>query len=116
MDGRKRLEEYLRGQLLEKDREELVDIILDPSGRLEKIEAKLGLESDDSHRPPSSDPPAKQKTRAQRRQEVRAHRKSGRKKGGQPGHEGKNRKFVPVEQVDALVPVSRPSAATARGR
>ena len=54
--------------------------------------------SRNSSRPPSSDPP--QAPGKQGRREP-----SGRRPGGQPGHEGHTRALVPVEKVDAVVPV-----------
>jgi transposase len=40
--------------------------------------------------------------------------RSGRKRGGQPGHEPSHRQLLPVEQVDAVVPV-KPAACGACG-
>ena len=39
------------------------------------------------------------------RTEASRRRSSGRSPGGQPGHEGHGRSWVPVEQVDELIPV-----------
>ena len=53
--------------------------------RVEELERRLGLNSGNSGKPPSSDglkkPKSKRRTRSLRR-------KSGRKPGGQPGHKG----------------------------
>ena len=54
--------------------------------------------SRNSSRPPSSDPPQASGKRS--RQEP-----SGRRPGGQPGHEGHTRALVPVEEVAVIVPV-----------
>jgi transposase len=51
-----------------------------------------------SSRPPSSDPPQASGKRS--RQEP-----SGRRPGGQPGHEGHTRALVPVDEVDVVVPL-----------
>jgi transposase len=51
-----------------------------------------------SSRPPSSDPPQELGKRPRREP-------TGRRPGGQPGHEGHNRAMVPVEEVDVVVPV-----------
>lgn len=56
--------------------------------------AKLAANSRNSSKPPSSDGPATP---------PRKRRKSNRKRGGQPGHEGRTRAMVPVEQVDEVV-------------
>jgi transposase len=65
--------------------------------RVRELEARLGQNSTNSSRPPSSDPPqapARPKTPP-----------SGRKRGGQPGHRGASRGLLPVEQVDEVVVV-----------
>src|SRR3712207_3239908 len=60
--------------------------------RIRELEARLGQDSANSSRPPSSDPP-----QAPRKRSVLP---SGRKRGGQPGHRGAFRALLPVEQVD----------------
>jgi transposase len=52
-----------------------------------------------SSRPPSSDPP--QATTKRPRRDP-----SGRRSGGQPGHEGQARALVPVEEVDVVISVT----------
>jgi transposase len=54
---------------------------------------KLGRNSRNSHLPPSSDPPGSHAGKG---------KKSGRKRGGQPGHGGVTRKLVPLEEVDEV--------------
>src|SRR3954453_21268881 len=65
--------------------------------RVRELEARLGQHSANASRPPSSDPP-----QAPARPKAPP---SGRKRGGQPGHRGACRGLLPVEQVDAIVPV-----------
>lgn len=66
--------------------------------RIEELERKVGRDSQNSSMPPSSDPP---KSRAERRRLAReAYKKSMRKSGGQPGHQGKRRELVAPERVD----------------
>jgi transposase len=63
--------------------------------RVRELEIRLGQNSSNSSRPPSSDPlhvPAK-----------RYSAPSQRKRGGQPGHRGAYRALLPVEQVDDVV-------------
>ncbi len=57
---------------------------------------KLGQNSSNSHKPPSSDPPGHRKQR-------RAKDKQKRKRGGQKGHKGSRRNLLPPDQVDKFV-------------
>jgi transposase len=70
---------------------------------LEQHVAKLleerGQNSSNSGKPPSSDSP---RNRAERR--ARNKDKSGRKRGGQPGHQGSQRALLPTDEVDDVVP------------
>lgn len=76
--------------------------------RLKKLELevaelreRLGQNSQNSSKPPSSDPASV--SRPNRRQP------SGRKRGGQPGHQGHARKLLPPEEVDQVIEL-RPTA------
>ena len=63
--------------------------------RVQALEARLGQNSTNSSRPPSSDPP-----------ETHARPPApptGRQRGGQPGHPPHQRTLVPPEQVDQVV-------------
>src|SRR3954471_3744800 len=63
--------------------------------RVQALEARLGQNSTNSSRPPSSDPP-----------ETPARPPApptGRRRGGQPGHPPHQRAMLPPEQVDQLV-------------
>jgi len=67
-------------------------------GRVERLEEEireLRRDSDNSSLPPSADP--------RRRKREGKRKRSDRKPGGQPGHPGSGRGFLPVEQVDAVV-------------
>ena len=65
--------------------------------RVRDLEARLGQDSSNSSRPPSSDPPwARGKWRP-------PAGPSGRRPGGQPGHVGHFRALAPPERVDAVV-------------
>src|SRR5262245_32377053 len=59
---------------------------------------RLQKDSHNSSRPPSSDPPHAMRPQPRRRA-------SGRKRGGQPGHQGQSRALVPIEEVACVVPV-----------
>jgi transposase len=58
------------------------------------LQEQLNQTSQNSSRPPSSDPP-----QPGRRRRPRSHRR----RGGQPGHPGHTRPLIPVEEVDAVV-------------
>src|SRR5882724_4476506 len=64
---------------------------------VEELTQRLRRNSHNSSQPPSADPPQAR---------IRSRRApSGRRPGGQPGHEGQTRALVPVEAVDVLIPV-----------
>ena len=65
---------------------------------LQQVTERLPQDSCTSSRPPASDPPQATGTRPRRAP-------SGRRPGGQPGHEGQARAWRPVEAVDGVIPV-----------
>ena len=65
---------------------------------VQHVTERLQQDSRTSSRPPSSDPPQATAKRPCREP-------SGRRPGGQPGHEGHTRGVVPVEAVDVVCPV-----------
>ena len=65
---------------------------------VQHVTERVQQDSRTSSRPPSSDPP---QALAKRPRRV----PSGRRPGGQPGHEGHTRALVPVEAVDLVRPV-----------
>jgi transposase len=72
--------------------------IVDLEQQVAKLLEEKGQNSRNSGKPPSSDAPS---TRANRHAKTKD--KSGRKRGGQPGHRGSQRALVPPEAVDAVV-------------
>jgi transposase len=66
------------------------------------LQEQLNQSSRNSSRPPSSDPPQRQRLRRARGKRCR---------GGQPGHPGHARTFIPVEDVDEGV-VLQPTQCT----
>jgi transposase len=84
--------------------------------RVAELEAQLGQNSTNSHKPPSSDPPGTRPSK----------QKTGRQRGAQPGHKPHRRELVPPEQVTRRTRVNpkvckccgsarlRPSTAEAR--
>lgn len=71
--------------------EEAHALILKLLDRIEALERRLGMNSHNSSRPPSSDPPEMPR--------FPKKKPSGRKPGGQPGHDGHQRVLFPAEQV-----------------
>jgi transposase len=65
---------------------------------VQQLREQVQRTSRTSSRPPSSDPPQALGKRPRREP-------TGRRPGGQPGHEGQARALVPVEEVDVVVPV-----------
>jgi transposase len=91
--------------ILDGDRETAVSLLLrvgelvETNQRLEarvaELERRLSRSSRNSSLPPSQDPPSAPKRPGGKR--------SGRGRGGQPGHEGRHRRLLPPEQVDEFV-------------
>ena len=87
MDAERRIAE-LEAELVARDAR-----IAELTKQVAALMDRLGRNSGNSDKPPSSDPPS---TRAQRR----AKEKLERKRGAQPGHTGSKRELLPAEQVD----------------
>jgi transposase len=86
-----------QSQQIEKQSQQIEEL----SARVANLEEQLAQTSQNSHRPPSQDPP---KARAER---PRGREKSGKKRGGQKGHKGSQRDLLPRDQVDhveAVIP------------
>jgi transposase len=91
--------------ILDGDRETAVGLLLrlgelvEANQRLEarvaELERRLNRSSHNSSLPPSQDPPSAPPRPDRKR--------SGRGRGGQPGHEGRHRRLLPPEQVDEVV-------------
>lgn len=77
---------------LERENAALRARIAELEARVQKLEALLARYSGNSSRPPSSDPPGSPPPALPKR--------TGRRRGGQPGHEKHSRPLVPPERVD----------------
>jgi transposase len=69
---------------------------------MQALQAQLNQTSRNSSRPPSSDPPHRERP---------AHPRSTRRRGGQPGHPGSTRTLISAEEVDEVV-VIKPEQCT----
>jgi transposase len=63
--------------------------------RLTELEALVRRSSQNSHQPPSADPPGVKRPEK---------KPSGRRRGGQPGHRGSARELLPADAMNAVVP------------
>jgi transposase len=79
----------------------------DLKAEVAELRERLGQNSSNSSKPPSSDPPSYKPSPP--------HSPKSRKRGGQPGHQGSTRKLLPAEEVDHLVEL-RPAACDGCGR
>ena len=89
-----------RPQTLE-EAQVLIDVLWDTLGQMQarilELEERLRLTSHNSSKPPSSDGPGMERRYPERQ-------RSGRRRGGQPGHAGVKRALVPLEEVDQVYP------------
>lgn len=79
---------------LKLDNAELLARVAELEAKVAALLEKVNRNSSNSSKSPSSDGPAQAPKRKRS--------KSGRKRGGQPGHKGHQRKLVPIEQVQHL--------------
>jgi transposase len=79
----------------------------DLKAEVAELHERLGQNSSNSSRPPSSDPPS---YKPSPRREPK-----GRKRGGQPGHQGSARRLLPAAEVDHLVDL-KPTSCAGCGR
>ncbi|MBN4059259.1 IS66 family transposase [Endomicrobium sp. AH-315-J14] len=110
MDGAHEHLEELQGVLAERDAKltereaEIAQLAAEVKRLTELVAAlqeRLGQDSNNSSKPPSSDTPASRNKRKQARGEL----KKKRKRGGQKGHKGHRRELLPESEVDEIVHV-----------
>jgi transposase len=89
------------------DLREQVTQVDDLKAEITELRERLGQNSSNSSKPPSSDPPS-YKPKPPREPK-------GRKRGGQPGHQGGARRLLPAAEVDHLIEL-KPAACTGCGR
>jgi transposase len=73
----------------------LTERVAEQEERIAQLERRLGRNSRNSSSPPSQDPPGTSSRRGKD--------SSGRKPGGQPGHEGRGRPLLPAWAVDDVI-------------
>jgi len=98
-------------QLYDQGREAVVQYLVQITTRLQALEARLAQNSQNSSKPPSSDPTDKKpKTTSQRR-------RTGRKPGGQPGHPGTTlQKVEKPDYIEHYHPTCCPDCGTDLGQ
>ncbi len=84
-----------QNERLEAQVEKLTARVARQDERIASLERQLGRSSRNSSQPPSADPPSAPPRRGKD--------PSGRKQGGQPGHEGKGRPLLPAWAVDEVI-------------
>lgn len=67
--------------------------------RIKALEAKLGTNSTNSHRPASTDPPSKPNKAQKKRAKRKSRKAKARKQGAQPGHKHHKRTLVPTADL-----------------
>ena len=82
---------------------EQVAQIEDLKAQLDELSERLGQNSNNSSKPPSTDPPHQRNTTA--------NESNGRKPGGQAGHRGQSRKLKAVTEVDRVIDIRPASCA-----
>jgi transposase len=90
--------ERARSQRLELQIGELLGQVAALTQKVTELTERLGQNSRNSHRPPSSDPPG-----TTGNSDSGQRRKSGRPRGGQRGHRGSRRELVAADKVDDVV-------------
>jgi transposase len=86
---------------------EQVTVVDDLKAEVAELRERIGQNSSNSSKPPSSDPPS---YKPGPKREPR-----GRKRGDRPGHQGTARRLLPAEEVDHLVEL-KPASCPACGR
>ena len=109
VDPRDALIAELREQVAERDARiaQLLAKVEALTARVEELEARLGQNSRNSSRPPSSDTPGSARQRK---------KSTGRSAGGQPGHKKHERALLPPERVQRFVEVRPEECRGCQGR
>lgn len=84
---------------LRRELAEVRGLLAEARATIAELKERLGHDSSNSDKPPSTDGPGS------RRRRNKKHRGSGRKPGGQVGHEAHGRQLLPEEKVDEVKPV-----------
>lgn len=95
-------------EMLRRDNATLRERIRQLEEQIAHLEEKLKINSSNSSKPPSSDRQKKKKLKP-------LGNPAKRNRGGQPGHEGKNRSLLPVTEVDQEIPCPPPDRCVCGG-
>ena len=87
---------------LENTVDELVDTVNKLEKRIDKLESQLNRNSQNSSKPPSSDPPFKKRKKDQEKKSKQKKKK--RKRGGQKGHRGHRQKLLKPGKTSLIEP------------
>lgn len=87
---------------------ELRALVAQQAKRIAELEEKVRKDSSNSSKPPSSDGPSKKRKYPEKK-------RTGRKRGGQPGHKKHERTMLPVEQARSVTEV-KPSSCERCGK
>jgi transposase len=83
----------------------LIEEVKDLKEEVAKLQEQLGVNSNNSSKPPSSDGPGQKIVKGKPKER-------GQKRGGQKGHKGHRRELLPIEQVDEMVEHKPETCAT----
>ncbi len=85
-------------------------------GIVRELREQLRTNSRNSSKPPSSDPPSSDPPTCFDNGRDGKHKPKGRRRGGQPGHEGKTRKLFGPDQVNQVIDCAPPERCECGGR
>lgn len=89
-------------KLYDSGKEPTIKKLLEFDAKIKNLKEKIAQLEKDSHN--SSKPPSSDITKKPKNDKGKDGNRNKQKPGGQPGHKGKNRELVPLEQVNKIIP------------